>query len=199
MTAPQYETYDDAKRLRELYWEAGLSQKQIAELYSVSRVAIGRAMKRNGVESRQSAGVTSGYCNYSTGKQGYERWNSDGETVYVHQLSAIAGGADPEKVFGDDYVVHHENRVPWDNRRENLSVVTHQEHAQIHSEERHHQQYTDEDLIEWIVSFVEVVGVVPTAYQMSESPGPASKTFADRFGSWSEAVREAGYTPRGEQ
>lgn len=35
------------------------------------------------------------------------RANGDDSTVYVHQLCAIAGGADPHDVFSDSFDVHH--------------------------------------------------------------------------------------------
>jgi len=34
------------------------------------------------------------------------------DTVYIHQLCAIAAGADPYNVFADFYEVHHRVRVP---------------------------------------------------------------------------------------
>ncbi len=41
-----------------------------------------------------------------------QRGNHD-DTVYIHQLCAIASGADPHDVFGDQYDVHHVVPTDW--------------------------------------------------------------------------------------
>ena len=68
---------------------------------------------------------------------GYEKWRHavdyDGERVdhrvSHHRLLAVAE-------FGFDAVagmaVHHENGLKWDNRIENLSLKTAEEHAELH-------------------------------------------------------------------
>ena len=45
----------------------------------------------------------------------YTRSRYDGEdkTVYLHQLSAIAGGADPHDVFSSNFDVHHRPLHEW--------------------------------------------------------------------------------------
>jgi len=54
-------------------------------------------------------------------------------TVSIHQLTSIADGADPYKVWSDgEYVTHHKNNIPWDNRPNNLKVVAKGEHNRIH-------------------------------------------------------------------
>lgn len=56
--------------------------------------------------------------------------------VYVHQLVAIANGEDASRVFSNGaYHVHHKNRVPWDNRPENLELVSEDEHSIEHREQ----------------------------------------------------------------
>lgn len=60
------------------------------------------------------------------------------------------------------------------------------------------QQYSDEELLEWLDSFVQAVGVVPTGHDLRDWPGPHARTYWKRFGSVAKAVREAGYEPRGE-
>ena len=53
------------------------------------------------------------------------------------------------------------------------------------------QQYSDEELLDWIRSFVFEFGVVPTQMDVRSWPGPAPTTYQRRFGSWKAAVREA--------
>ena len=39
--------------------------------------------------------------------------------------------------LNDDEVVHHKNKIRSDNRKENLELMTFQEHARLHMLERH--------------------------------------------------------------
>jgi hypothetical protein len=55
------------------------------------------------------------------------------ENVAVHQLLAVADGADPEKVWSDgEYVTHHDKPIPWLNVPDNVEVVSKAEHNRIH-------------------------------------------------------------------
>lgn len=75
---------------------------------------------------------------YETRADGYERWRAtdpDGtrRAVYVHQLTAIAHGADPHRVFSDgEFQVHHRDRVRWNNGPDNLELVHTVEHGYRH-------------------------------------------------------------------
>lgn len=79
------------------------------------------------------------YCTLFTDRRGYEYWTGseiidDKGQVYVHRLVAVA-----EHGFDDvsNAIVHHKNGVPWDNRPENLEVMTQSEHVR-----RHHKKLT---------------------------------------------------------
>lgn len=69
------------------------------------------------------------YCRFRT-------WiNADDKEryVYVHQLVAIAEGADPAEVFSDgEFSVHHRNGCRFDNRAANLETLRHSEHFGEH-------------------------------------------------------------------
>jgi len=60
-------------------------------------------------------------------------------------------------------------------------------------------KYSEEELLEWIDAFVEEFGVVPSTGDIDACPGPSQTAYMTRFGSWTNAVEAAGYTPRGEQ
>jgi hypothetical protein len=73
---------------------------------------------------------------YKTDESGYEIWRTylgSGEErarLPVHRLAAVAWfGFD--KVA--DNVVHHESNIPWDNREDNLSVMSDNEHKSLHA------------------------------------------------------------------
>ena len=72
---------------------------------------------------------------YTHGRDNYEcwthNWNNRKESVFVHRLLAVAEYG-VEAV--EDKHVHHKNGIRWDNRPENIEVVTPEEHTQIHKE-----------------------------------------------------------------
>jgi hypothetical protein len=70
-------------------------------------------------------------------EEGYEyfgsKWEGKNEELKLHRLLAVAEyGFD--KVAGK--VVHHKNGIPWDNRADNIEVLTRSEHGKIHSPNR---------------------------------------------------------------
>lgn len=130
----------DEEWLRQEYCEKGRSVPDIADelgevpqtVYDAMDVwGIDRDATRYGHKSRVP------YATYYTDDQGYPRWNAkgreDGERVtynfHVHRLVAIAE-------FGVEAVidksVHHKNEVTWDNRPENLELLTRSEHRSEH-------------------------------------------------------------------
>lgn len=46
--------------------------------------------------------------------------------VYLYRLSAVAWGI--LDGLGDDRIVHHESRVPWDDREANLTAYPPEDH-----------------------------------------------------------------------
>ena len=133
--------WKDADRLRRLYWDEGLTLEEIGDKLGCTAGTAGRWMERLGVDRELPPGEKPAY--YDTTLSGHERWKSkhDGRTrsVRVHQLLAIANGADPHKVFSNgEYNVHHKNGIPWDNRDENVELITKSEHSRRHYKERKH-------------------------------------------------------------
>ena len=59
--------------------------------------------------------------------------------------------------------------------------------------------YTDEEMLDWLVSFKETFGVVPAKADLQSWPGPHYVTYKRRFGNFTTAMREAGLEPRGDR
>jgi len=70
------------------------------------------------------------------------------------------------------------------------------EQAGVEPDDRTH--YTDDECLDWIHTFVGEYGVAPSNKDLRDWPGPCAATYANRFGSFHTAIREAGYEPRGE-
>ena len=145
--------WDNREILERLYHEKGLSQGDIADELGCSRSTVHYSMVRNGVQRRgwlDSRRVE--YARFRTQQHGYEVWETRvGDTTKqcrVHQLLAIANGADPSEIFGGSHI-HHKNNVPWDNRDSNIEVLTLTEHNKLHQEEAHNgAPWRDRDLME---------------------------------------------------
>lgn len=132
--------YKNKSWLRRQYVESRKTTYEIAETCGVTATTIQNWLDRHSIDKRNRSD-----CQIKNRKEaptmtidgdGYERFfvHNGGKrrVVYVHQLTAIANGADPSDIF-DGYDVHHRNEVPWDNRAENLEVLTHGNHRKIHS------------------------------------------------------------------
>lgn len=199
--------YKDPDVLRALYWEEDMSFREIADRYGVHQKTVWRWFEKYNIDRHAPTGgrvegQKSNKLAYGDDPSGYCKWSGtidiDGfSTTFVHQLLAVADGADPYKVYsGGEYHIHHKNGVKWDNRPENIEVVTPKEHAEKHPERYEHareRDYTDEEMIEWLNSFVAEFGYVPTSGDIEGWPGPSRATYSQRFGSWKSAVNAAGW------
>lgn len=127
--------WKNEEKLREWYHDKKMSTYEIADGFDVTPSGISKQLSRHDIEKRRSNRemFPSPHLNHS----GHERVENtyDGEKyhVFIHQLVAIAHGADAYKVFGDlSHVIHHKNSIEWDNRPENVELVTQSEHKKIH-------------------------------------------------------------------
>jgi len=137
--------HSDREWLAEQYHGKGRTLEDIANECDVDAVTIMNWMERHGIPRR-------GYSDHLREEKvtlsqikGYESAQvrappgADNKTdvVKIHQLVAIAEGADPEKIFSNGaYQCHHKNKIPWDNRPENIEVLSQEEHDKLHAAER---------------------------------------------------------------
>jgi len=141
----QYHTADDAiykdkDWLEVQYWDNQLSLDEMANKAGVHRGTIHKWMKKLGVD-RRTAYDEQGYASITVNKNGYIVWeHHDGESkckIRVHRLLAVAEYGF-EAVCGKD--VHHTTDIPWDNRPSALELLSREEHARLHGENRKSQQ-----------------------------------------------------------
>lgn len=130
--------------LVETYFIRHMSLSETADVLGCSAKTVLKWMERHGFPRRDKIEelrrVNSvNRASYSQTNDGHQIWKSyhDGETttVGVHVLTAIADGADPYEVFSDGTHIHHKNGVPWDNRGDNLEVLTISKHRRTHSQD----------------------------------------------------------------
>lgn len=132
----------DKKILEELYVERELSTCEISNKFGCSPTTICYWMEKYGIDRRESgeAGRQANRVERASYSQigGYECWQvrePDGNvTVGVSQLTAIADGAEPSEVFANDTHIHHRNKIPFDNRVDNIEVVSVSQHSETHDQ-----------------------------------------------------------------
>lgn len=126
------------ERLVELYYEREMSLRDMEDVLGVTNKTIRRYMDSYGLERRSiSEARQSKTPSLGVDGNGYEQWSgcSDSPKQFrVHRLLAIADGADPYELFSKSLNVHHKNEIPWDNRPQNIEVMSKSEHQIHHSE-----------------------------------------------------------------
>lgn len=131
--------WQDERILEVLYHDLELSQAEIADRLGCDPKTISNHLRDNDIPTRRRGRRRVERASYSITPGGYPQWIAyeDGGTtvgVYVHQLLAIADGAEPEEVFADGTHVHHRGGDPVLNIPGLLDVVSPREHRRTHTE-----------------------------------------------------------------
>lgn len=127
--------WKDGDLLRQLYVEEKMSMNQISKGWDCSATTVRDWIDKHDIPKRSRSeaqkvawGDKPGYP-FRTMKRGHEVWQTEERVFEVHRLLAICE-------FGADAVagmhVHHENGIPWDNRPENLELVSNSAHQSKH-------------------------------------------------------------------
>jgi len=128
----------EIENLEEMYWGEEMSLYQIAEEVGSNAQTVLDRMEEQDIPRRKNSDYyISSPCAFETEKRGYERWrhNYKGEydEIRVHRLLAISEfGIENIK----NKIIHHKNEIPWDNRIENIELMSQSEHARLHSNKR---------------------------------------------------------------
>lgn len=138
--AVQEKPWRDKELMRELYHDKRMSQREISDYFDneITPGGVGYCLDELGIEKRSRSEAAhirwlKEHLVMYTHREGYElitpRDMDDRLTVLMHRLLAVHKyGFDEVK----GKVVHHKNHIPWDNRPENLELMTAAEHAQHH-------------------------------------------------------------------
>lgn len=133
----------DEELMRKLYHEKQMSQQEIADHFDheITQGGVGYCLDELGIEKRSRSEAA---ClrwrkqlpRLYTHISGYEKWSDQSRDKYTavlhHRLLAAA-------IYGvdevDGKVVHHKNEIRWDNRPDNIELMTPAEHAEHHHRE----------------------------------------------------------------
>lgn len=129
----ELEKWPEEDTIRGAYEETG-SLERTGDRLGVGQRTLRRLMNHYGIERSKGPQVDShAPANYHTTTQGYEvvkDGRTDTSPYAVHRLIMIAEhGIDAVK----GNVVHHRNRIRWDNRPGNLVLKDHSDHMRRHN------------------------------------------------------------------
>jgi len=136
------------------YHDSEMTMAEVGNELETSNSTVNRWLKKTDVGSRDRSAEHLQKFNekrrveratFGHGGSGHENWKVRGPdgptTVAVHQLLAVADGADPEDVWAEDTHVHHRTGIPWLNIENGVEVLSPSEHRQTHEAD----EWTEED------------------------------------------------------
>ncbi|MDL0127054.1 HNH endonuclease [Halobacterium salinarum] len=142
----------DEDTLRELYVEREMTMEEISDELGVSIDGVHRWLTKYDIPTRSHAQSgwqnyhANSYSTYTVDTSGYPVWLSNefgygGPHLKVHRLLAVAEYGFEEV---SEMVVHHKNGIRWDNRPENLELMTSSEHSKHHYDNKDMELYNME-------------------------------------------------------
>lgn len=133
----EFSEWVSGETLVDLYHDQMLSLRDIGDKFGLDNETVRVAMRENGVETRDRLEYQKHRVLNIKHVNGYpcfqEQSLGENQTIKVHRLLAVAEYGFRE-VIGND--VHHKNGVRWDNRPENIELLSPSEHMKKHANER---------------------------------------------------------------
>lgn len=124
--------------LRELYCNKGFSIPKTADVMGVSSSSVQDYIDKFDISTRK-ANQHQKYASLYSRTDGHEEWKTRDKEVggevcmFVHRLLAISE-------YGIEEVknmhVHHKNDIPWDNRIENIQLMSPSDHSKHHIDKK---------------------------------------------------------------
>lgn len=172
---PDDKPYQDAELMERLYVDEELSTTEVAAVLDCSTGAVIDWLGRLGIGTRSrsegvsiSKGGPKDWYFYSNKVYGHETIKPNRDTaVLIHRLLAVSE-------FGFEAVknmsVHHINGIPWDNRPDNIELVSRSDHRR-----RHQGNFT------WLdhLRALEMYDECRSSYKVAEVIGCAPRTVRD--------------------
>lgn len=130
--------WQDKETLEAMVDQHGNNATKLADEMGASRSTVSKWLREFGIKTIPHP--TEQPPSYRTHISGHEvvrtKIDQQQHTAFVHRLVAVADGKlTPEEFINSEKNVHHKNGVPWDNRPENLEVMTKSEHHKHHYQE----------------------------------------------------------------
>jgi DNA-binding CsgD family transcriptional regulator len=126
--------------MRRVYLEEQNTTQDIAIALDIAQSTVRKRLQEHGIplrSIREAQWISSPghrhWVNIVIDKDGHVNWripvNNKARRVAVHRLLAVAEyGFEPVK----GKRVHHKNGIPWDNRHDNIEILTRKEHKKAH-------------------------------------------------------------------
>ena len=132
------------------------------------------------------------YARLRTDPDGYPRWHVSQSRAEKHRTLAVQRLLAVSE-YGFDAVcgmqVHHKNKIPWDNRPENIELLGAAEHTLHHHGEE--KRITDQELLDDLRAGYWYLGIAPTSDEVEAYGEYGVSTYISRFGSYLAALQAA--------
>jgi hypothetical protein len=181
--------------MKRLYVDEELSGEEIADELGCAPSTVYYWLEKHDIERRGAVDRRVPYVRLEMNNFGHMVWqqsksaNFKSRAFPVHRLLAIAEHG-TDAVAGNH--VHHKNGIPWDNRPENIAVLTPSEHQSIHGKDN---AIPDEELLDELRTAATLLGRPPRTRDVRAYCDYSLGPYMRAFGGLKNAIEAAGIDP----